>query len=121
MFDTEEPWRTRDNMFLLFDFVHLLKNIRNNWITEATPEFEKKLSTDIISSLVHIAGYVMRNDDTSDLDDTYYYHEKHGNYFDKLNRGGLCKPGDNAVQFTIYAYIAFHAVVNHVCRKHRYI
>ena len=38
MFDTVEPWRTRDNMFLLFDFVHLLKNIRNNWITEATQE-----------------------------------------------------------------------------------
>ena len=45
----------------------------------------------------------MRNDDPSDLEGTYYYHEKHGNYFDKLNRGGLCKPGDNAVQFAIYA------------------
>ena len=37
-FDRVDPWRTRDNMFLLFDFVHLLKNIRNNWITEATQE-----------------------------------------------------------------------------------
>ena len=40
MFDTVEPWRTRDNMFLLFDFVHLLKNVRNNWITEATQELD---------------------------------------------------------------------------------
>ena len=33
-----EPWRTKDNIFLLFDFVHLLKSIRNNWITEETQE-----------------------------------------------------------------------------------
>ena len=37
-FDCVEPWRTRDNIFLLFDFVHLIKNIRNNWITEAMQE-----------------------------------------------------------------------------------
>ena len=32
MFDTSEmkPWRTRDGLFLLFDYVHLLKSIRNN-------------------------------------------------------------------------------------------
>ena len=87
------------------------------FVIDDLPDFEKKLSTDIIESLVHIAGYVIRNDDPSDHDDTYYYYEKHGDYFDKLNRGGLCKPGDTAVQFAIYAYIAFHAVVNHVCRK----
>jgi hypothetical protein len=39
-FDTINPWRTRDNIFLLFDFVHLLKNIRNNWITETSKEIE---------------------------------------------------------------------------------
>ena len=39
-FDSVEPWRTRENMFLLFDFVHLMKNIRNNWITEATQELK---------------------------------------------------------------------------------
>ena len=31
-----KPWETVDGMFLLFDFVHLLKNIRNNWLTEVT-------------------------------------------------------------------------------------
>ena len=30
----ERPWLTVDNMFLLFDFVHLIKSIRNNWLTE---------------------------------------------------------------------------------------
>ena len=34
LFDTVSPWRTKDDMFLLFDYVHLFKCIRNNWITE---------------------------------------------------------------------------------------
>ena len=33
-----KPWLTTDGKFLLFDFVHLLKCIRNNWITELTGE-----------------------------------------------------------------------------------
>ena len=37
-FNCIEPWRTTDNIFLLFDFVHLIKNIRNNWITESMQE-----------------------------------------------------------------------------------
>ena len=33
-----KPWLTNNNIFLLFDFVHLLKCIRNNWITEKCGE-----------------------------------------------------------------------------------
>ena len=33
-----KPWLTTDGKFLLFDFVHLLKCIRNNWITGLTGE-----------------------------------------------------------------------------------
>jgi len=33
-----KPWLTTDGIFLLFDFVHLLKNIRNLWLTEKTGE-----------------------------------------------------------------------------------
>ena len=38
MFETVpgKLWLTVDGMFLLFDFVHLLKSIRNNWLTEKT-------------------------------------------------------------------------------------
>ena len=39
-FDTIFPWLTKDNLFLLFDYVHIFENIRNNWITEATQELE---------------------------------------------------------------------------------
>ncbi|XP_065660880.1 uncharacterized protein LOC136084588 [Hydra vulgaris] len=34
------PWRTKDYIYLLYDFVHLLKNIRNIWITEKSQELE---------------------------------------------------------------------------------
>ena len=34
----KKPWLTQDGLFLLFDFVHLLKNIRNNWLTEVMGE-----------------------------------------------------------------------------------
>lgn len=39
-FDCVNPWLTHDGIFLLFDFVHLFKNIRNNWITEKCQELE---------------------------------------------------------------------------------
>ena len=35
-----KPWLTQDGMFLFFDYVHLLKNIRNNWITEKCSELK---------------------------------------------------------------------------------
>lgn len=38
--DPQTPWITPDGVYLLFDFVHLIKNIRNNWITETTSELE---------------------------------------------------------------------------------
>jgi len=36
MFNGNVPWQSKDNVFLLFDFVHLIKSVRNNWITEKT-------------------------------------------------------------------------------------
>ena len=37
-FDThiENSWCTEDDMFLLFDYVHLLKDLHNKWIVEKT-------------------------------------------------------------------------------------
>ena len=32
----EKSWLTEDNKHLRFDYVHLLKNIRNLWLTEET-------------------------------------------------------------------------------------
>ena len=35
-FETEDskPWKSVDGIYLLFDYVHLIKSLRNNWITE---------------------------------------------------------------------------------------
>ena len=38
MFDLEKPWKTVNNVYLLFDHVHLMKSIRNNWISEKLQE-----------------------------------------------------------------------------------
>ena len=39
-FDTVEnkPWVTKNCIYLLFNYVHIFKSIRNNWITEACSE-----------------------------------------------------------------------------------
>ena len=41
-FDTLEgkPWLTVDGIYLLFDFVHLMKNIRNLWLTEKSSQLK---------------------------------------------------------------------------------
>lgn len=41
-FPCSSPWKTENNVFLLFDFVHIIKSIRNNWITEKCGELEFK-------------------------------------------------------------------------------
>ena len=40
MFDRvpKKPWLTKEGLFLLFDFVHILKSVRNNWLTEKMKE-----------------------------------------------------------------------------------
>jgi len=35
-----KPWLSKDNLFLLFDYVHIVKNIRNNWVTELSGEIK---------------------------------------------------------------------------------
>lgn len=49
-----DPWRTKSGLFLLFDYVHLLKSVRNNWITEATQELQFK---DSVDGVIHTAKW----------------------------------------------------------------
>ena len=39
-----KPWCTKVDTFLLFDYMHLLRNIRNKWITEKTQELSFELN-----------------------------------------------------------------------------
>ena len=35
---SSKPWLSESGLFLLFDFVHLIKSLRNNWLTDKTKE-----------------------------------------------------------------------------------
>ena len=39
-FNLISPWRTTGNIFLLYDYVHLIKSMRNNWLTEKMQELK---------------------------------------------------------------------------------
>jgi len=85
------------------------------------PDFEDKISKDNKMSLVHIAGYVTRRDEELSeeemLQTTTFYYQKFGEYTDKMDRGWLNVPTDNACQWAFFAYLIFNCVKNHVCRK----
>ena len=49
MFDCVKPWQTTSGIFLLYDFVHILKAVRNNWIAEKC----KKLSFEDDGKIKH--------------------------------------------------------------------
>ena len=70
-------------------------------------------------ALVHVAGYVTRNDDVTDDDlfegDMKYY-RKYGAFTQSIDRGGLNVPSDTACQWTFYLFIMFNAVKYRVCR-----
>ena len=64
--------------------------------------------------------YITRNDSgTSEeklLNETTFYHQKHGQYLDAMNRGGLNIPTDNTSQWSIFCFVLFNAVKEKVCR-----
>ena len=71
-------------------------------------------------SLVHVAGYVTRNDFVTEselFDTTAFYFEKYGDYTKLLDRGGLNIPTDDACQWAFFCYIIFNAVKDSICRK----
>ena len=78
------------------------------------PGLEERVDEEVLSNMVHIAGYVTRK--SEDVEDTYVYYEKHGTYTQELNRGGLNIPGDNIVQWCIFCYILFGKIKTSLCR-----
>ena len=42
-----KPWLGTDNTILLFDYVHVFKCIRNNWITEKCGELKNEINGDV--------------------------------------------------------------------------
>ena len=84
-------------------------------ILDTLPDLEKELPSDIIMTLIYLAGYVGRNDD--EIHDACFYYGIYGNYLKDMHRGELKIFGDTICQLTIYGYIIFHEVVDLSCRS----
>ena len=82
---------------------------------------EERMCLETKMSLVHMAGYVTRNDEEETeenlLEMTTFYFQRYGDYTKELDRGFLNIPSDCACQWTFYCYILFNSVKDRVCRK----
>ena len=81
------------------------------------PQLEDTIPDDAKFSLVYIAGYVVRKQETTvNPEDTRSYYERYGTYTDALNRGGLTIPGDSACQWVFFCYILFQFIQDNICQ-----
>ena len=82
---------------------------------------EPFIPTDTKLFLVHIAGYVSRNDKALDEKEFFgqakFYFAKYGLFTKRLDRGGLKVPTDQACQWTFFCFMLFQAVKTEVRRK----
>ena len=96
-------------------------SVEDSEIFDDLAELEEFIPDDAKMSLVHIAGYVTRNNGDADeselLGNTTFYFTRHGQFSRSLERGGLKVPTDVACQWTFFCFVIFQAVKNDVCRK----
>ena len=90
-------------------------------IMDHLAELEDNIPTETMLSIVYIAGYVEKYGKTNEeADDTMFYYQKYSSYFDALDRGGLHKPSDSVVRWSIFCYIFFVQLMDRsidVCGK----
>ena len=90
-------------------------------ILDNLQDLEFSIADDVKKSLIHIAGYVKRNDkeltDYELLDQTTFYCQKYGQFSKFLDRGVLKIPTDNLCQWIFFCFVIFQVVKDHVCRK----
>ena len=67
-------------------------------------KLEDTLSYEVKSTLVYIAGYVTRKDESNPCD-TFSYFECYGTFTNSLDRGGLNIPGDSVCEWVFLSYI----------------
>ena len=88
-----KPWLTKNGIYLLFDFVHLLKSIRNNWITQKTKE------------LVFPDNGEMKTAKWEDIVTLY-----------KAEESNIVKMANDSIcQWVFFSNILFHEIMNSVC------
>ena len=83
-------------------------------IFDTLPPIEGKVSTEQKETLVDIAGYVTRQNASSE-DDTLLYHEESGRYTRTIDRGGLKHGTDSS--YLNNDFIIFSLFNDVLCRK----
>ena len=83
-------------------------------VFDSLPQLEETVPHDVKSTLVYIAGYVTRKDE-SNANDTFNYVEQFGRYTLGLNRGDLNILSDNICEWVCFCYIIFYSIVKDVC------
>ena len=86
-------------------------------ILDNLEDLENKVHDDVLMGIIYIAGYVARNFQEDDGNDTMVYYKKYGTYLDKLNRGDLCIPHDEIVQWSLFCFIFFSTCSQDICRN----
>ena len=74
-------------------------------------ELEESIPRETMLSLICIAGYMERNKDDEEMEDTTDYYQRYPEYFDALNRGSLKIPKDHCAQWVAFSYIFFTQLV----------
>ena len=85
-------------------------------VFDSLPQLEETLPYDVKSTLVYIAGYVTRKDE-SNANGTFNYVEQFGRSTVGLDRGGLNIPSDSICEWVCFCYIIIYWVVKDVCRN----
>ena len=68
-------------------------------------------------SLIYIAGYIQKKGGEVKENDSFYYHQNFGKYFDALNKGSLTLPQDSLVHWCTFCVIFFLQVLDTGCPK----
>ena len=68
------------------------------------------------STLVYIAGYIAKKEE-SNANDTFDYVKNFWRFTFGLDRGGLNAPGDSIREWLCFCYSIFYSVVKDVCRN----
>ena len=72
-------------------------------VFENLPTFEMSLPIEVKETMVYIAGYIVRKDESTEST--------------KNCRRGLAKPNDTSCQFVFFGYILFREIMHDVCKK----
>lgn len=76
-------------------------------ILENLDSLENSLSSDVLSALLYVSGYIQKTCGVVQEFDSMLYYDNYGIYLDSINRGKLTIPYDTLVQWVIFSFILF--------------